>query len=103
MKLELSSIYYLNYSETYFELDSEEATHCDHCHLICCVYIKGYVGMVDTKDQSNAIVYCVCYVVCRQCQHTQRKLLGWLLKKVMGRNALEILMPSVDSVDIYSI
>ena len=58
--------------------------------------------MVDTKDQSNAIVYCVCYVVCRQCRHAQRKLLGWLLKKVMGRNALEILMPSVDSVNIYS-
>ena len=90
----------MNYSETYFELDSEEATHCDHCHLICCVYIKGHVKVVDTKDQSNAIVYCVCYVVCRQCQHTQRKLFGWLLKKVMGRNALEILMPSVD---IYSI
>ena len=50
-----------------------------------------------------AIVYCVCYVVCRQCQHAQRKLLGWLLKKVMGRNVLEILMPSVDSVNIYSI
>ena len=59
--------------------------------------------MVDTKDQSNAIVYCVCYVVFQQCQHTQRKILGWLLKKVMGRNALEILMPSVDSVNIYSI
>ena len=29
--------------------------------------------------------------------------MGWLLKKVMGRNALEILMSSVDSVDIYSI
>ena len=63
-ELELSSIYYLNYSETYFELDSEEAIHCDHCHLICCVYIKGDVEMVDTKDQSNAIVYCLCYVVC---------------------------------------
>ena len=59
--------------------------------------------MVNTKDQSNAIVYCVCYVVCRQCRHMQRKLLGWLLKKVMGRNVLEILMPSVNSVDIYSI
>ena len=47
----------LNYSETYFELDSEEAIYCDHCHLICCVYIKGYVETVDTKDQSNAIVY----------------------------------------------
>ena len=29
--------------------------------------------------------------------------MGWFLKKVMGRNALEILMPSVDSVDIYNI
>ena len=59
--------------------------------------------MVSTKDQSNAIMYCVCYVVCQQCRHTQRKLLGWLLKKVMGRNALEILMPCVNSVDIHSI
>ena len=44
----------MNYSETYFELDSEEATHCHHCYLICCVYIKG---LVNTKDQSNA---CMC-------------------------------------------
>ena len=65
----------MNYTETYFELDSEEATHCDHCHLICCVYIKGHVEMVDTKDQSNAIMYCVCYVVCWQCWHIQRKIL----------------------------
>ena len=93
----------MNYSETYFELDSEEATHCDHCQLICYVYIKGHVEIVNTKDQSNAIVYCVCYVVCRQCRHTQRKLLGGLLKKVTGRNVLEILMPSVDSVNIYNI
>ena len=50
----------MNYSETYFKLDSEETTHCDHCHPICCVYIKGHVKAVDTKDQSNAIVYCVC-------------------------------------------
>ena len=35
--------------------------------------------MVNTKDQSNAIVYCVCYVVCRQCHHIQRKLLGYIL------------------------
>ena len=46
---------------------------------------------------------CVCYVVGQDCRHTHRKLLGWLLKKVMGRNALEILMPSVNSFDIYSI
>ena len=44
----------MNYSETYFELDSEEATHFHHCHLNCCVYIKG---LVNTKDQSNA---CMC-------------------------------------------
>ena len=36
------------------ELDSEEATHCHHCHLISCVYIKG---LVNIKDQSNA---CMC-------------------------------------------
>ena len=47
----------MNYSETYFELDSEEATHCDYCHLICCVYIKGHVSIHCTKDQSNA---CMC-------------------------------------------
>ena len=46
----------MNYSETYFKLDSEEATHCHHCHLICFVYIKGHVETVDTKDQSNAIL-----------------------------------------------
>ena len=44
----------MNYSETYFELDSEEATQCHHCHCISCVYIKG---LVNTKDQSNA---CMC-------------------------------------------
>ena len=44
----------MNYSETYFELDSEEATHCHHCHLISCVYIKG---LVNTRDQRNA---CMC-------------------------------------------
>ena len=52
----------LNYSETYFELDSEEATHCHHYHLICVVYIKGHVETVNTKDQSNAIVYGMLFV-----------------------------------------
>ena len=66
----------MNYSETYFELDSEEATHCDHCHLICCVYIKGHVEMVDTKDQSNAIVYWVCYFVCRHCRYKDQSMQG---------------------------
>ena len=44
----------MNYSETYFKLDSKEATHYYYCHLIC---IKGHVRTVITKDQSNAIVY----------------------------------------------
>ena len=66
----------MNYSETYFELDSEEATHCDHCHLICCVYIKGHVEMVDTKDQSNAIVYWVWYFVCWHCRYKDQRMQG---------------------------
>ena len=44
----------MNYSETYFKLDSEEATYCHHCHLISCVYVKW---LANTKDQSNA---CMC-------------------------------------------
>ena len=35
--------------------------------------IKGHVKTVDTKDQSNAIVYCVCYVVCRHCRYMKIK------------------------------
>ena len=50
----------MNYSETYFELDSEEVTHCHHCHLISCVYIKG---LVNTKDQSNA---CMCEMMSKE-------------------------------------
>ena len=59
----------MNYSETYFEL-----AHCYHCHLICCVYIKGQVEMVDSKDQSNAIVYCVWYVFCQHCWHKDQNM-----------------------------
>ena len=66
----------MNYSETYFKLDSEEATHCDHCHLICCVNIKGHVEMVDTKDQSNAIVYWVWYFVCWHCRYKDQSMQG---------------------------
>ena len=47
----------MNYSETYFELGRKEATHCHHCHLLSCMYIKGHIKTVNTKDQSNAIVY----------------------------------------------
>ena len=64
----------MNYNETYFKLVSEEATHCHHCNLICCVYIKGHVKTIDTKDQSNAIVYCVWYVVCQHCRHKDQSM-----------------------------
>ena len=30
--------------------------------------------MVDTKDQSNAIVYCVCNVVCQHCRHEDQSM-----------------------------
>ena len=73
----------MNYSETYFELDSEEATHCDHCHLI---YIKGHVETVDTKDQSSAIVYYVWYLVCQHCH-----------MKIKAHNALNAMF--VETVD----
>ena len=71
------------------ELDSEETTHC---HLICCVYIKGHSGFfilmsrqliqrikamllcivyvmlfvdtVNTKIKACNVLNCVCYVVC---------------------------------------
>ena len=95
-ELELSLIQSFNYSETYFQLDSEEATYCDHCHLICCVYIKGHVEMVNTKDQSNAIVYCACYVVCRQCQHIQSKTI-----KMFGGASLSHCMQHVSTVSTY--
>ena len=64
----------MNYSETYFKLDSEEATHCDHCHLICCVYIKGHVEI----------------------QRTQR------IKSMLLGIEKGILFTCSDSVDIYS-
>ena len=124
-ELWLSLIYSLNYSETYFELDSEEATHCDHCHLICCVYIKGHVKMVDTKDQSNAIVYFVCYVVCQHCQHEDQRMQCiecyvcqycqhwclWLLHNTVYRamrcenysTLYKVALSCIDSIYIYSI
>ena len=64
-KLELSSIKSLNYSETYFKLDSEEATVCTYCGsgfiLLICVQlykqnryrdteIKGYVKGVESSS-----------------------------------------------------
>ena len=38
------------------------------------MYIKGHVKTVNTKDQSNAIVYCVCYVVCRHCRYEHQSM-----------------------------
>ena len=57
--------------ELEWDLHSEEATHC---HLICCVYIKGHVETVDTKDQSNAIVYCVWYLFCQHCRYEDQSM-----------------------------
>ena len=61
----------LNQSKTYFELDSEEATHCP---LICCVYIKGllhcvmyamlFVDTVNMKIKACNALNSVCCVVC---------------------------------------
>ena len=42
------------------------------------MYIKGHVETVDTKDQSNAIVYCVWYLVCKQAMHLMLCLLTLL-------------------------
>ena len=63
----------MNYSETYFELDSEEATHCHHCHLISCVYIKG---LVNTEDQSNS---CMCEMMSKE----SKEALGGMVGKVL--------------------
>ena len=38
------------------------------------MYIKGHVKTVDTKDQGNAIMYCVCYVVCQHCRHKDQRM-----------------------------
>ena len=38
------------------------------------MYIKGHVKIVDTKDQSNAIAYCVCYVVCQHCWYEHQSM-----------------------------
>ena len=40
-------------------------------YIVVQMYIKGHVKTVDTKDQRNAIVYCVCYVVCWHCRYHQ--------------------------------
>ena len=49
---------------TYFKLDSEEATHCHHCQLISCMYIKG---LVNTNDESNV---CMCEMMLKESKET---------------------------------
>ena len=66
----------MNYSETYFELDTEEATHCHHCHLISCVYIKG---LVNTNDQSNA---CMCEMMSKGLKEVLTVLIDTHVKRV---------------------
>ena len=61
--------------------------------------------MVDTKDQSNAIVYCVCYVVCRHCQYWCLWLLHYTVYKVMicqNSNLLCIQWPQILYMSILS-
>ena len=74
----------MNYSKTYFELDSEEATHCHHCHLISCVYIKG---LVNTKDQSNA---CVCEMMSKGSKEALTILL--ILMLLMSKGSKDYVM-----------
>ena len=44
-----------------------------HCNLNV-HYCKGHVETVDTKDQSNAIVYWVWYLVCRHCRYEDQSM-----------------------------
>ena len=103
----------MNYSETYFELDSEEATHCHHCHLISCVYIKGHMSIHCSKDQSNA---CMCEndvegverslnsFNCYSCYSSRksRKWCLWLLHNTVYTVMLLILLMSKGS-KVYSV
>ena len=103
----------MNYSETYFELDSEEATHCHHCHLISCVYIKGHVSIHCSKDQSNA---CMCEndvegakrslnsFNCYSCYSSRksRKWCLWLLHNTVYRVMLLILL-MLKRLKVYSV
>ena len=44
-----------------------------HCNLNV-HYCKGHVETADTKDQSNAIVYWVWYLVCRHCRYEDQSM-----------------------------
>ena len=51
----------MNYSETYFELDSEEATHCDDCYHTLSVVCK-LKGMSRWLIQRiKAMPFCIMY------------------------------------------
>ena len=70
-------------NETYFKLDSEEATHCDHCHLICCVYIKGHVSIcVNTHCLMLEVLRYIAYIALNafNCVHTKIKAMSKVLK-----------------------
>ena len=83
----------MEYSDTYFELDSEEATHCNHCQLISCVYIKG---LVNTKEQSNA---CMCEMMSKRSKEALTVLIVTHVPHVKG---LERSLNSSNSYSCYS-
>ena len=53
-------------------------------------------------QKMKAVLLCMLCCLLTVLTYTEKTIVG-LLKKVMGRNVLEILMPSVDIFDIYSI
>ena len=77
----------MNYSETYFKLDSDKGTHCHHCHLTSCVYIKG---LVNTKEQSNA---CMCEMMSKGSKEALTVLMLFMLPMSKGsKEALTVLI-----------
>ena len=66
----------MNKNETYFELDSKEATHFDHCHLICYVYIKEHISIcVNTHCLMLEVLRYIAYTALNafNCVHTKIK------------------------------
>ena len=54
------------------------------------MYIKGHVETVYTKDQSNAIVYWVWYLVCGHCRYKGSKQCYWVLSMVSCLSTVSI-------------
>ena len=50
-----------------------------HCHLICCVYIKGLINIVNTKDQSSA---CMCEMMSKGLKEALIVLIVTYVKRV---------------------